>query len=54
MDLISSKLDVFGIDKLRPFQEKVVKAYLEKKKHSSICYDWWREIFMLSITFNFK
>ena len=31
MDLISSKLDVFGVDKLRPFQEKVVKAYLDKK-----------------------
>ena len=31
MDLISSKLNVFGIDNLRPFQEKVVKAYLDKK-----------------------
>jgi bloom syndrome protein len=31
MDLISSKLNVFGINNLRPFQEKVVKAYLDKK-----------------------
>ena len=28
MDLISSKLNVFGLDKLRPFQERVMKAYL--------------------------
>ena len=31
MELITSKLSVFGIEKLRPFQEKVVNAYLEKK-----------------------